>query len=66
MNLFAEQKQIHRFENKVMINFVRQRGHMGGGRDGWGFGVGICTQRRKELLVDGDLLYSTETLPNIL
>ena len=37
-HLFAQQKQTHRLENKLMVTEV---GRTGVGLD-WGFGIGVC------------------------
>ena len=52
MNLFAEQKQIHKLWKTYGYQKVR-------GID-QGFGTGICTLRYIEQLANGDLQYSTE------
>ena len=44
MNLVAEQKQTHTDSEKFMV--TKREG--GGGREGLGFGIGICTLRYME------------------
>ena len=56
MNLFAEQKKIHR----LWKTYGSQRGQVGGEGMHWGVEIGICTLRYMEWLANGELLYSTE------
>ena len=59
----SKSNEINEFIYKIKTesqteNKVRLPNRQVGGKDGWGFGIGICTLQYIEWMVSGDLLYS--------